>query len=405
MSQVNVVLLIYLHFVAIKCSASVCVTSLQRDHKNILLIQNGQVRIPDDAMGNIILNVNEILTFACPGDQVTITKTQFVDAKCVSNDQFTIGNTMYSASQITCAEKPQSTISRTGTCLNGQYDQFKIGFNTGKGFISHIELCFNNINKATLYEYSVVSSKIGAAQRGSRPEFIPNAPYITRALAAKYRRVAQYATLEKTLNTPGGGLPPYMQNVELMGKGHLAANADFIYKAQKEATFYYMNAAPQWCSANAGNWNDLEISIRDLAKATNKDYDVYTGTYGTLDLEKSESGRAKIYLDGDNDRLPVPQYYWKVVIEKGGDTGIAFIGMNNVFEQQDNPCPNIIGQVTWLKSAHWNNVTLGYTLACDVNIFKNIPGLKLQLPPLPNINHILFSPDNMTLHRNKFCDQ
>ncbi|GLV41927.1 uncharacterized protein CBL_00389 [Carabus blaptoides fortunei] len=361
------------------------------DHKNILLIQNGQIRVPDDAKGNIKLKENEIVTFACPGSHITITITKYVDAICKDKDQFTIGAKVYSARKIICAQGPQSTISLTGKCLNGQYDQFEIGFDTGKGFISQIKLCFNNINKATLYEYSMVSNKIGAAQGRSRPDFKNSPPYITAALGAKYKRAAQYTTLEKTLNTPGGGLPSYMKNVVLMDVGHLAPMEDFIYTAQEKATFYFMNAAPQWNSFNTGNWNLLENNVRELATKSSKDYDVYTGTYGILDLEKSNSGRAKIYLDGDRDLLPVPLYYWKVVIEKGGDTGIAFIGMNNVFEQQDEPCDNIVKQVVWMKYGKWDNIKSGYTVACDVNKFKNIPGLKLQLPTFPNVTNILLN--------------
>lgn len=37
-------------------------------------------------------------------------------------------------------------------------------------------------------------------------------------------------------------------------KGHLAPDADFVLEAEQDATYYYVNAAPQWQAVNNGNW-------------------------------------------------------------------------------------------------------------------------------------------------------
>lgn len=62
-------------------------------------------------------------------------------------------------------------------------------------------------------------------------------------------------------------------------RGHLAPKADFIYGSQQLATFYYVNASPQFSCFNNQNWGSLEEYIRDIAYHNNQDLLVYTGTY------------------------------------------------------------------------------------------------------------------------------
>ena len=58
-------------------------------------------------------------------------------------------------------------------------------------------------------------------------------------------------------------------------KGHLSPDAAFVYQREQDATYYYVNAAPQFQSFNAQNWRFLEEGVRDLAKR-------YTSIYSYL---------------------------------------------------------------------------------------------------------------------------
>jgi DNA/RNA endonuclease G (NUC1) len=50
-------------------------------------------------------------------------------------------------------------------------------------------------------------------------------------------------------------------------KGHLSPDAAFIDEAEQDATYFYINVAPQFQSFNNGNWKSLEYAARDMAEA------------------------------------------------------------------------------------------------------------------------------------------
>ncbi len=47
-----------------------------------------------------------------------------------------------------------------------------------------------------------------------------------------------------------------------LARGHLAPDAAFIYDAFQEATYYFINVAPQFQAFNNGNWKALEMKTR-----------------------------------------------------------------------------------------------------------------------------------------------
>lgn len=65
-----------------------------------------------------------------------------------------------------------------------------------------------------------------------------------------------------------------------LARGHLTANADFNTIPEREATFYYLNAAPQWQITNNGNYKIVEQFARDFVTRIGQPLDVYTGTHG-----------------------------------------------------------------------------------------------------------------------------
>ena len=88
----------------------------------------------------------------------------------------------------------------------------------------------------------------------------------------------------------------YVQDFDsglFLARGHLAPNADFVFYSWMDATYHFINVAPQWQSFNGrlstlikstyatfllgGNWMWFENGCRDFADERGVDLVVYTG--------------------------------------------------------------------------------------------------------------------------------
>ena len=174
-------------------------------------------------------------------------------------------------------------------------------------------------------------------------------------------------------------------------RGHLAPDGDFIDAASQDATYYYINAAPQWQSFNNGNWKAVETSVRNLAAQRKVDYTVYTGTFGTLTLADASGKQQPIYLTTDvnnNGLIPVPKFYWKLGHDPEAKTAVALGGLNNphLTTPIDRTsggdiffCPDVCGQVPWLQNVNHSNIRSGLTFCCTAD------ELRRAIPHVPDL--------------------
>lgn len=110
-------------------------------------------------------------------------------------------------------------------------------------------------------------------------------------------------------------------------RGHLAPSADFRWsETALSESYFYSNMSPQVADFNRVGWADLESIIRGYI-FRNPDRQLYVVTGGILeaDLPVIERGINKV---------SIPRYYFKVVIDPEGKTGIGFIMPN---ERLDYP--------------------------------------------------------------------
>lgn len=180
-----------------------------------------------------------------------------------------------------------------------------------------------------------------------------------------------------------------------LSRGHLAARTDFIYGIHQQASFYFLNAAPQWQTFNGGNWNILEEKLKSYIDRKNLNVEIYTGTYGVLQYKDVDGVSRQIFLSSKGDspkeqKIPVPKIYYKVVIDRNQRTGIAFIGVNDPYASEEEIqknyiyCDNIIDKVSYIP---WkDNIRMGKMYACEIKEFSKYVKV---LPKLPPIDHIL----------------
>ncbi|MCZ4693463.1 DNA/RNA non-specific endonuclease [Ancylomarina euxinus] len=107
-------------------------------------------------------------------------------------------------------------------------------------------------------------------------------------------------------------------------RGHLAPAADMGFsEAAMSESFYMSNMSPQRPSFNRGIWKNLEIQVRNWAKAYDK---IYVVTGAVL--------KPGLPIIGKN-RVAVPEKYYKIIFrEKAGQSDmIAFLLANKKSEQ------------------------------------------------------------------------
>lgn len=101
-----------------------------------------------------------------------------------------------------------------------------------------------------------------------------------------------------------------------------------------------------------------------------------------LKLNDTEGIAREIYLDDDNKKVPVPEIFYKILIDKSQKTGIVLIGINNphVTMQEISRdyimCNDVSHRIKYIK---WRagDIRRGFCYACEVNDFlEKVPHLK-----------------------------
>ena len=108
-------------------------------------------------------------------------------------------------------------------------------------------------------------------------------------------------------------------------RGHQIPNADRnVNSSLQNQTYYWTNSTPQKDSFNQGIWNNLENQVRRLATATDSVYMVTGPVYQTVG--GNESVRTFTNSTNDNKVVPIPNYYYKVLLKvrrSGGTVAAA----------------------------------------------------------------------------------
>jgi hypothetical protein len=117
----------------------------------------------------------------------------------------------------------------------------------------------------------------------------------------------------------------------------------------------------------------IEDGTRRLAADRNITLEVYTGTNGVLKLNDTEGIAHEIYLDDEDKKIPAPEIFYKILIDKSRDAGIVLIGVNNPhvkIEEIDSyvVCNDVSHKIKYIK---WRarDIRRGYSYACEVDDF------------------------------------
>lgn len=273
----------------------------------------------------------------------------------------------------------------------------QIGWMIRETFVEQIRLCQDEKTYGTIWtNHTVLGANINFRDIDSgRPSFRIDNSYLKRfftwttstKMNDYYSKNTQEETMMKLLghNTINGNpiIETSTSGTNYFAKGHLSPDAGFIYNINQDATYYFMNVAPQFQSFNNGNWKALEMNTRDLAASLGHDVSIWTGTHGVLQYADKSGNLVDIYLytDGETQYIPAPQYYWKVLYDSATDSGVAFIGLNDPHATKvpTELCDNVCSQMSWVD---WSITELdaGYMYCCSVESARE------AIPSIPDVN-------------------
>ena len=152
----------------------------------------------------------------------------------------------------------------------------------------------------------------------------------------------------------------------------------------QDATYYFYDAAPQWEPFNGDNWLIIENRARSFAEDNQFDAVIYTGTNGLCQLLDVDGNYVDIYLYAEDgaQQLPVPKFYWKVIVDTEKDAGVALIGVNNPHITEDEIddykiCSPLKDHPIMEGIPEPDNISKGVIYACEVgdaaDVIEEIP--------------------------------
>jgi len=339
----------------------------------------------DGNSGQVRLNTGEQVVIACTGSGRTILHPNIAASRDVATATCVSGNLVSGSGwlngngafgQLTCSAHAFHDAQATTTrCWNNNI-VIRVGFIVNNVFYPLYWSCFDQNRLEVIYVWYDQTPENAVHQSGvDRPSWLAGSFFPGVAVNTMYTQVNQKAVVTQYV---GATLADkYITTHQFMARGHLAAKSDYVFATGQRATFYFINAAPQWQPFNAGNWNWLEQNLRARIGAAGYNTVIYTGTFGISQLRDQNNRLVDIYLVPERNQIPVPLYFYKVVYDAGRRLGTAFVSINNPYYSESevraltfctDRCRNN-SAFSWLN---WqpDRIDIGYSFCCTVDDFR-----------------------------------
>eukprot|EP00095_Tigriopus_kingsejongensis_P005604 snap_masked-scaffold541_size141817-processed-gene-0.7 protein:Tk05604 transcript:snap_masked-scaffold541_size141817-processed-gene-0.7-mRNA-1 annotation:"duplex-specific nuclease" len=334
---------------------------------------------------------SEPFTVSCPGAYVQLVRERHVSVMCLGEGGLLdVSGQVVPWTNLTCSRSIRERVERDDRAPcgpEGRGVRVVIGWLAPSGSLKpQIQVCHDPVSEATFYaRHTLFGGAIGAREVASaRPSYFKEGGFYKQTSANQaYKLRTQRETLKSILG-PVVGARIFNYKTSYLAKGHLAPDADFIYREWQRATYYFLNVAPQWQSFNNGNWKAVEAAVRNYASLTGANLDVFTGTLDPLKLQSDAGIPKALHLarkDADDpqsgfDLIPVPEFFWKLVYHPGVNQAIVFVGLNDPFfegnpDREMQICPDICASQKWFF-LYQKNIAKGYTYCCRYQDFQAV---------------------------------
>lgn len=233
---------------------------IDENKKIVLPVIEGTARI-------INLNEGQQVTVSClgVGNLLNATGLQLNPATCVasSNLQFADG-TEFSYDELTCLIQNHEVLVEQGTCANGPGTFIRNGWEFGADFIPLFDMCHDEALALNYYAIDTVYGRSANAddKTNDRPYYFSQDVYFPGiSVNTQYTQVEQTKTIAMIVGSEELAAQYIVPNTEYyFARGHLAPDADFIDAASQDASYYFMNTAPQFQIFNNGNWKYVSFN-------------------------------------------------------------------------------------------------------------------------------------------------
>lgn len=334
------------------------------------------------------------LILDCPGTNITSLAVTTVEATCDGGRNLWIDDKTWEMKDLGCTAEAAATIRRnTGSCGSEDIGVIHIigfeilGILGPESFYELIRVCFDPTSETTLYSQNVIKGRNIAAKDvdPNRPDFKTSSGFFTVSMSSVYSQNSQLNLMTELLGD--SDLASQTINVSkefYFAKGHLAPDADFVTVPEQDATYFYINAVPQWQAFNNGNWKYLEYATRDLAES-HGDLTIYSGGWGVLQLNDINNNIVEIYLGLSEDQkvVPAPAVTWKVIHDEARQQAVAVVGVNNphLTTAPTRLCDDLCDRLTWINF-DISDLVHGFTYCCTVD------DLRQAVPHVPDLGDV-----------------
>ena len=257
------------------------------------------------------------------------------------------------------------------------------------------ETCFDPATMRSVWARHILYNEIELRDTGSSgmPDFSTDNFFEGFDVVTAYTKISQRDAIAEILGSEelANNYVNVQQGNVYLARGHLAPKADFIYKSWQRMSYKYINTAPQWQCFNSGNWNFLENAVRSMVELQQFGpyAEIYTGTFGIMELPDINNNLQEIWLSGnqENQRVPVPKYFWKIIYEPETQLGVVLIGVNNPHLAPEEVtshkiCPEISDHPLILELSDPESITKGVCYACSVpdaqKVITDFPDLEVS---------------------------
>ncbi|XP_055532391.1 uncharacterized protein LOC129722726 [Wyeomyia smithii] len=318
-------------------------------------------------------------TLLCSGTGNMLVKTNQISSEttCVEGTTFSLSESVKAtAKELECKENVSpDAIDAGSSCGFGMGQMYHIGFKASDTeFVTYIQSCFDTKRASVLYtmHYLPGAAIASAATTEDSDWIVTGMPDILKP-DNSYKQAQQKEQFTKLLGSADQA-NKYINDTQLLIAGHMTPKGDGVFRSWKRATFFYINAVPQWKTIKTGNLNRVEATVLEIAQRLHESLLVIQGTSGVLTLPHVNGTEVSIALE--ETAIDVPLWTWKIVKSPSRDAGIAFVTLNNPFETKTTslkpPCDDICSD-TGFSVTQYKTFTDGYTICCDPNwLVRNV---------------------------------